>query len=245
MSRSEPLREAYAASRTIRASRIRGVNPQVAPPTRLRCRETSESDVAGPLGHLCVRFMKAVPMRTSDLTARRSSMAAYASAMSSRPVSKSKTASGSDAVFPDVVEELRDVGTHGRSAAAQPDVAGEPGADRRLDAVGDADETDRRAWSCDGECRCHGLGRADAFEGGVDADPVCQLQDRSSRSWGTRPIGCVAALRPPSTCWPHPSPDQGTVAEHPRQVSCDWTRPVDPGGSWPRLRSCASRCGAR
>src|SRR5438093_2555767 len=49
-------------------------------------------------------------------------------------------AAGLDATRQDVVEELRDVGAHGRTAAAQPDVAGEHSVDRNLDAVGNPDD---------------------------------------------------------------------------------------------------------
>jgi hypothetical protein len=46
------------------------------------------------------------PTRTSDLIARRSSMAAYACAMPSRSVSKVEDAPGLDAICEDVIEQL-------------------------------------------------------------------------------------------------------------------------------------------
>lgn len=51
---------------------------------------------------------------------------------------------------------------------------------------GDADESDRRAGSGDGERRRKGLRRTEAFEGGVDVDP----------SVSTRTASVAASPRP-------------------------------------------------
>src|SRR4029077_8108168 len=92
-----------------------------------------------------------------------------------------KDAPGLDTVPQDVVEQLRDVPAHRCGAAAQPDIPGEHRADRDLNIMGNADETDSRAGASDGECRRKGLGRPDTFEGGVNADAVRQLPDRAGR----------------------------------------------------------------
>ena len=80
-----------------------------------------------------------------------------------------------------VLEQLGEVGAHGRAAAADADVAEEHLPDRQLDAVRNADEADHRAGAGDVERRLHRLAGADALERGVDADAVGQLLDRLDR----------------------------------------------------------------
>ena len=51
--------------------------------------------------------------------------------------------------------------------------------------MGDADESNRRAGPRDGERRRERLGRSDAFDGGVDAHSIRQLQDCLGRRIAT------------------------------------------------------------
>src|SRR5204862_406528 len=67
----------------------------------------------------------------------------------------------------DVGEQLRDIRASRGHPAAQPDVAKDDGLHRVLDAVGNADNPNDRAWPGYPKRRRHGLGSADTFECGV------------------------------------------------------------------------------
>lgn len=137
--------------------------------------------------------------------------------------------SGTDAALQDIVEELGDVPAQRRYAAAQPDVAEDHGVDRHLDAMRSADRAHDRTGPCDGERRGHRLTRTDALQGGVDADPTCQPQDRSRRGLATfsddvrrageRAISCRDGFRLSAMTRAAPSRHAAMIAHSPTAPS--------------------------
>ena len=120
--------------------------------------------------------------RSSTLTARRSSMAAYASAASAERQLEVEDAAGLDRAREHVGQQLLDVAAHGCDAAVHADVAVEERAHRQLGAaVRRADVADHAARSRRADRLVHRLLGADALEHAVGADAAGELLHARSR----------------------------------------------------------------
>ena len=114
--------------------------------------------------------------RSSTLTARRSSMAAYASAASDERQLEVEDPAGLDRAREHVGQQLLDVAAHGRDAAVDADVAVEERAHGQLgSAVRRADVADHAAGSRGADRLVHRLLGADALEHAVGADAAREL----------------------------------------------------------------------